>query len=310
MIKNEPNFLKISFENNLPNDSEFKFFPENSLKTKSDFLKLQDAEIYYEVTGDGPALIFVHGLGGNHLSWWQQIPYFSDRYKCINFSHRGFAISKNFSNRIGHEVFSEDLHALIENLGLNEVYLVAQSMGGWTSLTYTLKFPKKVKGLVLTSTSGTIDFTKAKNFDSEEYSRWEKDAELQKIKLKEKRILPAIGQQMMDENPYLAHIYEQIYNLTPYSYKEFIRANIKSNRVLSPDVFKFLEIPILFITGANDILFPPSGGSAVAAELKNTHCVNFENTGHSVYFQKPDDFNRVVDEFLSAVSYIKPKNKF
>ena len=41
------------------------------------FLERPDCRIYYEVAGSGPFLVFAHGLGGNHLSWWQQVPYFS-----------------------------------------------------------------------------------------------------------------------------------------------------------------------------------------------------------------------------------------
>ena len=55
------------------------------------FVKRPDADIYYEVTGSGPALVFAHGGGGNYLSWWQQIPYFSSRFTCVTFSHRTFA---------------------------------------------------------------------------------------------------------------------------------------------------------------------------------------------------------------------------
>src|SRR5713226_1542507 len=54
-----------------------------------EFLHRPDCDLYYEVTGTGPALIFAHGLSGNHLSWWQQVPYFSDRYTCVTFAHRG-----------------------------------------------------------------------------------------------------------------------------------------------------------------------------------------------------------------------------
>lgn len=285
-----------------------KYFPDNLSSTHCNYLKLDDAEIFYEVTGEGPAIIFVHGLGGNHLSWWQQIPFFADRYKCVNFSHRGFALSKNFSNRIGHKVFAEDLNALIDYLNLDEVYLVAQSMGGWTSLTYALNHPNKIKALVMASTSGTIDFTKTKSFDFEKYASWNKWAELEKKKLKEKGILNAIGDKLAEKNPFLAFYYEQIYNLTPYSYKEFIRTDIKNNRNLSPDVLKKVDIPVLFITGENDMLFPTIGGKTLASELKNAKYFNSNNSGHSVYFENPAEFNKTVDKFISNYSEIKAKS--
>ena len=57
------------------------------------FLERPDCRLYFEVEGSGPFLVFAHGLGGNHMSWWQQVPHFSARYTCVTFSHRGFAPS-------------------------------------------------------------------------------------------------------------------------------------------------------------------------------------------------------------------------
>src|SRR5207237_2066399 len=57
------------------------------------FLDRPGCRLYYEADGTGPMLVFAHGLGGNHLSWWQQVPHFRDRYTCVTFSHRGFAPS-------------------------------------------------------------------------------------------------------------------------------------------------------------------------------------------------------------------------
>ena len=57
------------------------------------YLDRPDCRLYYETEGQGPALVFAHGLGGNHLSWWQQVPHFRDRYTCVTFAHRGFSPS-------------------------------------------------------------------------------------------------------------------------------------------------------------------------------------------------------------------------
>ena len=62
-------------------------------------------DLYYETNGGGesngdgetigaePAVVFAHGAGGNHLSWWQQVPAFSELYRCVTFDHRGFGQS-------------------------------------------------------------------------------------------------------------------------------------------------------------------------------------------------------------------------
>ena len=54
---------------------------ESSMPT----LERPNCDIYYEETGSGPAIIFAHGAGGNHLSWWQQIPLFAKSYRCVAF---------------------------------------------------------------------------------------------------------------------------------------------------------------------------------------------------------------------------------
>src|SRR3954462_10129280 len=103
------------------------------------FIERPGCRLYYEMHGSGPFLFFAHGLGGNHLSWWQQVPHFRDRYTCITFAHRGFAPSTDASNGPGPAAFVDDLAALIDHLGITDVRLVAQSMGGWTCLGYALR---------------------------------------------------------------------------------------------------------------------------------------------------------------------------
>ena len=50
----------------------------------------KDASLYYEIHGDGPWMVFAHGAGGNSLSWWQQVPVFAPRYRCLVYDQRGW----------------------------------------------------------------------------------------------------------------------------------------------------------------------------------------------------------------------------
>jgi pimeloyl-ACP methyl ester carboxylesterase len=50
--------------------------------------------LYHEDTGGpGPTVLFLHGAGGNHLSWWQQVPVFAEEYRCVTVDQRGFGQS-------------------------------------------------------------------------------------------------------------------------------------------------------------------------------------------------------------------------
>jgi len=58
--------------------------------------------LYYEDTGGhGPTVLFLHGAGGNHLSWWQQVPAFAEEYRCVTVDQRGFGQSPDAVYRIG-----------------------------------------------------------------------------------------------------------------------------------------------------------------------------------------------------------------
>lgn len=58
------------------------------------FVDARGARIYYECHGEGPALVFAHGRGGNAASWCQQVPRFVRDYRVLVFDHRGFGRSR------------------------------------------------------------------------------------------------------------------------------------------------------------------------------------------------------------------------
>ncbi len=109
-------------------------------------LKRPFGQLYYEVTGSGPALLFAHGLGGNHLSWWQQVAHFAPHYTCVAFADRGFAPSDPIAGGPDAADDAGDLLALIEHLKFTDVRLVGQSMGGWTVLEYAIAHPRHGDG--------------------------------------------------------------------------------------------------------------------------------------------------------------------
>jgi len=266
------------------------------------YLKLPDSEIYYEVIGSGPPLIFAHGLGGNHLSWWRQIPHFYDRYTCITFSHRGFSLSSNLSGRYGASVFADDLGSLIEHLDIKEVNLVAQSMGGWTALNYALRDTSNIKSLVMASTTGELNFNLINHPEIKKLNEWKISSEKIKTDLDSRGLLAATGPRMEMEQPMMNLLYSQIYDLTPNAYKDLVRKEIRNTRILPPDNLNRLNIPVLFIVGDEDVVFPPGAAAAAASIIEKSSFERIPEAGHSVYFERPEIFNNLIDNFLAEVN--------
>lgn len=254
-----------------------------------------DCEIHYEVAGTGPALVFAHGLGGNHLSWWQQVAHFSTRYTCVVFSHRGFPPSSAVPGASAPDAYADDLAALLQELDLEDVALVAQSMGGWTCLEYALREPRRVRALVMASTSGALDFNQ---LDAPEVKDWVKKSPGVLADMQARGVHPAGGERMAREQPALAQLYWQISQLAPADFREDVRERIRELRSRPPALLAELPMPVLFITGDEDWVFPPAAGPALAPLAPRGRAVRVPAAGHSVYFERAAQFNRIVGDFL------------
>ncbi|HLI49286.1 MAG TPA: alpha/beta hydrolase, partial [Chthonomonas sp.] len=115
---------------------------------------LNGIDLYYGDYGQGTALVFAHGVGGNHASWYQQIAFFSRWYRVIAIDQRGFGNSHDTPDGPGAAAFVDDLAALLDHLGIERAILVAQSMGGGTCLGFALRYPERTLALVMADTSG------------------------------------------------------------------------------------------------------------------------------------------------------------
>jgi 3-oxoadipate enol-lactonase len=257
------------------------------------YLQLDGCDLYYETHGDGPALMFAHGGSGNQLSWWQQVPHFQDRYRCVVFSQRGCGLSREAPDSVGPVAFVDDIAALVDHLGLADVRLVANSMGAWILLDYALRAPTRVKALVMSSSSGsvrhpTIDRLLAEHPGAANRTR------LQKL-----GVLPACGERMAREQPSLHYLYGQISSINLASPLGDINARLQQYRTTSEEALTRLDFPVLCMAGAEDVLHPPDAVEVLASLIPGARFVRVPDAGHSVYWERASLFNRLVDDVLS-----------
>lgn len=253
--------------------------------------RVNGINLYYEVHGQGPAVVFAHGAGGNHLSWWQQVPVFSQRYTCITFDHRSYGLSVDDPAGIGLRGFVDDLRALLDHLGIRQVYLVAQSMGGFTCLGFTVRWPERVKALVLADTTGGI-------------------ADVQLLRRQqERRQAPDYPRDLLDRTlsrgfrqryPQRAFLYAQVSALNPPRPETFLAPLWNGEGPKAEEVAR-LRVPVLLIGGAEDPLTTPDIMRLVQSLIPGSHLALVPGAGHSVYWEKPGIFNRLVQGFFDRV---------
>jgi 3-oxoadipate enol-lactonase len=271
----------------------------NPATVTSGFVQNAGAEIYYELTGSGPSIVFAHGLGGNHLSWWQQVPYFSAHYTCVTFAHRGFSPSRITSGSVDPALYEDDLRALADHLKLAEVFLVAQSMGGRACLSFSLHHPQRVRALVMASTTGSVDLKTLDAADRKTIESWFAAHSGVWDDLAKRGIHPAAGERMAREQPALEFLYREIDRLSIGLDKDALRSKLESITTLPVSDLKRLTVPVLFITGAEDVFVPPAA-AALAKLVPGAKLESVPEAGHSVYFQRPEVFNRMVSNFFET----------
>lgn len=258
------------------------------------------ASIVYEITGSGPALLFAHGLGGNHFSWWQQLPVFARTHTCIAFSHRGFAPSTVPGGVPDPHDYAADAAALLDHLGIERAVHVGQSMGGWTGVELALNHPERLAGLVLACTTGSLSFD---GFDDPEIAAWRISAPKVVEELTAQGIIRATGRAFARSQPVLHNLYGMIDRLNADLDKEEIRKRIWAMRKRGPEDAARIACPVLCITGEDDAIIAPSGVRAVARHIPDVQVVGVPATGHSVYFERADLFNAVLMDYLKRIGW-------
>ncbi len=243
-------------------------------------------ELYYESIGDGPAVVFAHGRGGNHLSWWQQVPAFSRTYRCITFDHRGFGRSLVSPGAQGRESFMEDLRELLDHLEVPQAFLVAQSLGGITCLGFALKYPARTTGLVLADTTGGIGEPSVVDV-------------LRRRQAPDDVILRALSSGFIDREPERAFLYRQINQMNPY--KELEANGFTSVEGPKAPELSRMKVPTLLIVGTEDTVMPPPAMRLSQELIPGSRLELVKGAGHSVYFEQPDIFNKLVLDFMAQV---------
>lgn len=271
------------------------------MKTTPGHLARPFGRLYYEVTGSGPPIVFAHGLGGNHLSWWQQVAHFGRTHRCITFSHRGFAPSDSIVGGPDPEDYADDLAALIAHLEVDRPVLVAQSMGGWSCLRHALSNPDAVQGLMMACTTGMLDFRKAARDVSGELANWQARADKAIPHWIAADIHPACGAAFAAREPARHELYKAIDRLNAGLDKGALRQRLERARHRSPAELAKLKCPVLFLAGADDLVVPACGLEAVAAETSQGHFVCVPDAGHSVYFEHPALFNAELESFIAGL---------
>jgi 3-oxoadipate enol-lactonase len=253
------------------------------------YVNVNATRLYYEQHGSGEDVVFLHGAGGNHLSWWQQLPAFAGEFRCTVFDARGWGLSRG-DTAVGRWVLGTDLVALLEDLGIEKAHVIAQSMGGRGVAGLARLAPERVRSLVLCGTTAGATNDRIRELQDE--LRDERgDTSLREF---------ALADGFEAANPALAVLYRQINAINPPRPRGFLGRPPASYRGSMHEILASLGAPVLFVVGEFDLITSPEMIREAQALIPGAKYYEIKTAGHSAYFERAEEWNRIVLNFLGG----------
>jgi pimeloyl-ACP methyl ester carboxylesterase len=261
--------------------------------------------LYYEETGSGTPVIFVHEYAGDYRSWEAQMRHFGQRYRAIATNARGYPPS-DVPAEVGaysqHRA-ADDIGAVLDHLGIAKAHIVGLSMGGFATLHFGFRHAGKARSLVVAGCG----------YGAEPGQREKFRAEAETIA----EFIRASGMEVFAAKYALGPTRVQFENKDPRGFDEFRRmlaehsAHGARNTQLGvqrerPSLYDLIEpmraltVPMLVLTGDEDwpCLAP---GILMKQSIPTAALSVMPNCGHAINLEDPDGFNRIVGDFLAQV---------
>ena len=261
--------------------------------------------LYFEETGSGIPLIFVHEFAGDHRSWEAQMRHFGRRYRAIAYAARGYSPSDVPENVASYSQAraTDDIAAVLDHLGIDKAHIVGLSMGGFATLHFGFRHAARALSLCVAGCGYGAE-----------------PGEREKFRAEVDVVAAAIESQGMEA---FAARYAygptrvQFENRDPRGFAEFAQMLAEHSAMGSrntqlgcqkerPSLYGLtaqmdaLAVPTLIMTGDEDwpCLQP---ALLMKRHIRSAALAVMPNCGHAINLEDPMEFNRLLGDFLASV---------
>ena len=257
-------------------------------------------QLYYEVHGDGPPLVLVMGIGYDSSLWTlAQVPALSTQFQVVLVDNRDAGRSSKANHPYRIADMADDLAGLLDALGIARSHLLGLSMGGMIALEFALRHPDRLDRLALTGTGAAparaaVDPIRIWSWVKTNDATGEVFGGQQFVSLFSTSFLRD-HQAVRDTAALLAS------NPHPMSPEAYQRQADAYGQFDALDRLGAVSAPTLVIVGEQDLLTPPWIAKEVAAAIPGARfeVIRGDGSSHLVPIERPDDFNRLVSDFLA-----------
>ena len=254
-------------------------------------------ETYYEIHGKegAPWLTLSHSLACSTRMWDPQIEALKSRYRILGYDTRGHGESMAPAGAYTLEQLADDLHALLKHLAIDSTHFVGLSMGGMIGQTFALKYPGVFRSLTLADTTS--------RYPADAAGTWNERIHTVETRGMQPLVQPTL-ERWFTEGFRKAHpeVVQRVAALiagTPVAgYAGCSHAIPKINLTAR---LKEIKCPILVICGDKDPGTPPAMAREIHDNAPGSKLVLIPDAAHLSNLEKPAEFNRALEGFLSSL---------
>jgi pimeloyl-ACP methyl ester carboxylesterase len=261
-------------------------------------------KLYYEETGSGIPIVFVHEFAGDHRSWEPQVRCFARRYRCITYNARGYPPSDVPSDgeRYSQDLARDDIRAVLDALRLDKAHIVGLSMGGFATLHFGFTYPQRARSLVIAGCGYGAAPEKRTQF-AEEAEAAARRFEAGMAKAAEAYALGATRVQFQNKDPrgwgeFAQQLAEHSNEGSAYTMRGVQKRRPSLYELV--DKIRTITAPTLVMTGDEDwpCLEP---GLLMKRTIASAGLIVMPNAGHTINLEDPAAFNQHLADFFHAV---------
>ena len=261
--------------------------------------------LYYEESGTGTPLVFVHEFLGEYRSWEAQMRHFSRRYRCIAFNARGYPPSDvpEQPERYSFEHQRAGILAVLDGLGIERAHIVGLSMGAFATFYFAMKWPQRALSITLAGIgSGSMAASRAQ-FKEEALSNADDLLREGWVQGAERRAITPTRVQLLNKSP---RAFDEFIGLLRQHSALGSANTLRGYQALRPSLSDFAAemaactVPALIVSGDEDE--PCLDASLMLKRaMPSAGLVFLPQTGHACNLEEPDLFNAACERFFHQV---------
>ncbi len=256
--------------------------------------RINNIELAYDDTGNGPAVVLIHGFPFNRSMWTEQIDALAGHHRVVSVDLRGHGETEASSGAATMKQMAQDVATLMDVLDIERAVIGGLSMGGYVTLAFYRMFPQRVEKLLLADTRAQADTEEGKAT---------REQQAQKIlaegmaSIVDSMLPKLLSPETVSKRPdVVMRLRDMMLGTKPDGAAAALRG--MAVRDDHTEWLSQVRVPTLILVGREDPITPPADSEKMRERISGSQLSVIENASHVSNLEQPEQFNRALRDFL------------